>query len=310
MRTNHRLSAFTLVELLVVVTVLGILMALLLPAIASSRETARSTQCKSNLREIGKAYAAYHSRHTSERLHPPSWTTSLVSDVQQQKSVYVCPSTEKAEIPNPLETSIGYVELTRHPGGTKVISCKPGPHCKVIDGQFGTGSYELLFEWNDRGGDWNDHVLGFEVRGDGLMRVTCLENDRGRNRPGAGWFSSKIYSPEGELVLEVGRRDAPGGTGEYPVRGALADYGINNKADALAEGEGGKILMVEYAKLVAHVVGPDAADVWKDAVQPRHYDRLNVLYADGSVRSRSARDIDPERPDIYRRHWKPFRVSE
>ena len=49
---NRKSTAFTLVELLVVITIIGILIALLLPAVQAAREAARQTQCQNNLKQL------------------------------------------------------------------------------------------------------------------------------------------------------------------------------------------------------------------------------------------------------------------
>ena len=66
--SRRKYAAFTLVELLVVITILGVLMSLLLPAVNTVRESMRRTQCKDNLAQIGSAAL----QHLAAQGHFPS----------------------------------------------------------------------------------------------------------------------------------------------------------------------------------------------------------------------------------------------
>ncbi|MBN2295198.1 MAG: DUF1559 domain-containing protein [Pirellulales bacterium] len=94
----YRPVGFTLVELLVVIAIIGILIALLLPAVQAAREAARRITCASNLKQIGVGLHSYHATHRSfpygalsengYRFGQPEWPTVhtyLLPYIEQQE---------------------------------------------------------------------------------------------------------------------------------------------------------------------------------------------------------------------------------
>ncbi|HEY6564269.1 MAG TPA: DUF1559 domain-containing protein, partial [Pirellulaceae bacterium] len=93
---NTRSFGFTLVELLVVIAIIGILMALLLPAVQSARESARTGTCQSHLRQVGLAILGFETRF---KRFPPANTTAP----QHSVITYVLPFFEEGALYNKID---------------------------------------------------------------------------------------------------------------------------------------------------------------------------------------------------------------
>jgi len=108
---------FTLVELLVVIAIIGILIALLLPAVQAAREAARRMQCANNLKQMGLAmhnYATAHGSHFPPG-SPGTWKHGLFT--------YMLPYLEQQALYDKLDLECETYDTYHEPNKFEVVSC-------------------------------------------------------------------------------------------------------------------------------------------------------------------------------------------
>src|SRR5438552_9415536 len=98
LRVRRRRLAFTLVDLLVVIAIIGVLVALLLPAVQMARESSRRTQCANHLKQLGLAAQNFNDAKgflpparvsndsTDANLNWVTWAIIMLPFVEQQRS--------------------------------------------------------------------------------------------------------------------------------------------------------------------------------------------------------------------------------
>lgn len=152
-RRANRARGFTLVELLVVIAIIGVLVALLLPAIQAARETARRMQCTNNLKQMGLALLNHESAkgyfpHGRWNINPGDTSKHAMSDRAGKSNdhswqVLVLPFAEEQNIARLYDLKKGWFHLDNRAAIVAPLSifrCPTVPTSNRVDTSFTSGS--------------------------------------------------------------------------------------------------------------------------------------------------------------------------
>ncbi len=151
-----RRFGFTLVELLVVIAIIGILIALLLPAVQAAREAARRLQCTGNMKQLG---VALHSYHDSFDIFPPAATWPVGSNMDASYNgnigpnwvVLILPYLEQQGLHDMFQLDLPLTDVANAPArgsSLKVMLCPSDPYNRT---KFDATSHRSV---NHFGGVW------------------------------------------------------------------------------------------------------------------------------------------------------------
>jgi prepilin-type N-terminal cleavage/methylation domain-containing protein/prepilin-type processing-associated H-X9-DG protein len=220
----------------------------------------------------------------------------------QERSGYKLPTPVAVDMSRPGRVgSPGYLSPTTLPAGT------------VVD------SYIVHYDPPGTDGTTQNVKLAFGAR---IVGAICLtghlrSSDPVLGAPGTAYdqIQSARGMEIGDEVIELSSDMKVFTVNRFIVTGVMEEariitesgassYGVNGRVNRFVQ-DSNKILLVEYKKIVADVVGTGARDIWANQVAPRHFGSVNVLFADGHADTMKPEAIDPTVSDNQNDFWCP-----
>lgn len=297
-------QAFTLVELMVVISIIGILISLLAPAVQSFRQAGSRVVCANNLHNIHVAYVHRQTLFPAERMTASGWDVQLRPYFDNEKSILLCPRGYENVPDAGLEDVKLYVNQNAFEDGSHQIPFVIGPRCRIssvpkyVNQATAPGSYVLEFEdWTDY--NWTDIIVLVTPLED------CVELDVLDKFAG---FTFSLDGPDNEKLADPYTKGSPKIT--LYISGKVS-YGMNSLVSRMVD-ETETILMLDYRKKIANVFGPNRKDYSAASTLPvdRHRGFCNVLKVGGEVVAMEPASIEWMDQKIANRLWRPMRVKE
>jgi prepilin-type N-terminal cleavage/methylation domain-containing protein len=178
---TRRRGGFTLVELLVVIAIIGVLVALLLPAVQAARESARRASCTNNLKQIGLAIANYQLVH---KQFPPSSSDTLANaldfsidepaETRHSWASFILPFIEMADVANTIDRKAHALARVNLPAAAALVPmyrCPSytGPQYSEADRYQALGTKCAIGNYLALGGSTVGNLWGVDLLPDGVI---------------------------------------------------------------------------------------------------------------------------------------------
>jgi prepilin-type N-terminal cleavage/methylation domain-containing protein/prepilin-type processing-associated H-X9-DG protein len=209
---------FTLVELLVVIAIIGVLVALLLPAVQAAREAARRSQCSNNLKQLG---ISMHNHHDVYNLFPPQYyyvPAPAHTRGDWGGMVRLMPFYEQGPIFDQLNPGnfLGDIPavnaLTQTSVKTLLCPSDPtGSHLNAYASNYAKSNYLLAHQvasiYTSNNGTVTETVVNFASITDGTSNTIMFgERDMKHNAAGGVWIGRVVGKTD---AITIGRGDIP-----------------------------------------------------------------------------------------------------